>query len=117
VGERGVMLSGGQKQRISIARALIKSPDIVLLDDCLSAVDTKTEKRILQYFENELTNKTVLLITHRVSGLAHFDKIIVLQNGQIAEMGTHKQLMKQNGYYAEQWALAMNKPEPQASEL
>ena len=101
VGERGVTLSGGQKQRISIARALIKQPDIVLLDDCLSAVDTTTEKTILGYFNDALADKTSIIITHRIHGMLQFDKIIVLENGSIAEEGTHDQLLLNSGYYAE----------------
>ena len=101
VGERGVTLSGGQKQRISIARALIKQPDIVLLDDCLSAVDTTTEETILGYLNEALADKTSIIITHRIPGMLRFDKIIVLEQGSIAEQGTHDSLMQNGGYYAE----------------
>lgn len=101
VGERGVTLSGGQKQRISIARALIKDPNIVIFDDCLSAVDARTEQTIITNLYEYLQNKTAVIITHRIFALFNFDKIIVMQDGAIAEQGTHQQLLAQNGIYAE----------------
>jgi ATP-binding cassette subfamily B protein len=101
VGERGVTLSGGQKQRVSIARAFAKRPDVVLLDDCLSAVDTNTESRILGYLENSLADKTAVIITHRIYAMLQFDKIIVLDNHQITEEGTHETLLARGGYYAD----------------
>lgn len=107
VGERGVTLSGGQKQRVSIARALIKQPDVIILDDCLSAVDTETEHRIIQYLNTAMKDKTSIVITHRISGLFDFDKIIVLDNGEIAEMGSHEELLKQNGIYSELYQNSM----------
>lgn len=101
VGERGVSLSGGQKQRISIARALIKDPAIVILDDSLSAVDTKTEQKINNYLENELKGRTSIVITHRLSSLHSYDHIIVLDEGKIIEEGSHQQLIALNGQYAD----------------
>lgn len=99
VGERGVTLSGGQKQRISIARAFMKNPDIVLLDDALSAVDTTTEQNILSYFQKALSDKTSVIISHRANNLLNYDKIIVLENGQIVEEGTHDDLISADGFY------------------
>ena len=99
VGERGVTLSGGQKQRISIARALMKNGNIMLLDDCLSAVDAKTENNIVNNLSSFLTGKTTILITHRIFSALHFDKIIIMDDGEITEHGTHESLMMLNGYY------------------
>lgn len=99
IGERGITLSGGQKQRVSIARALIKHPDIIILDDCLSAVDTTTEKEILGYFNEVLADKTAIIITHRIYSHLQFDKIIVIEDGRITEAGTHEQLLERKGYY------------------
>jgi ATP-binding cassette, subfamily B, multidrug efflux pump len=107
IGERGVTLSGGQKQRISIARALIKEPEIVLFDDCLSAVDAKTEKHIIGHLYEYLKVKTALIITHRIFAGFKFDQIIVLEDGMIIEQGTHEQLLNLNGYYAELYKMQL----------
>ncbi|HCX72259.1 MAG TPA: multidrug ABC transporter ATP-binding protein [Candidatus Cloacimonas sp.] len=99
IGERGVTLSGGQKQRLAISRALLSDPNILILDDALSAVDTKTEKDILDTLIETRKNKTTIIIAHRISSLQHADKIIVLDNAKIAEMGTHEELLAINGIY------------------
>jgi ATP-binding cassette subfamily B multidrug efflux pump len=99
IGERGVTLSGGQKQRISIARALIKDPHIVVFDDCLSAVDARTEKEILGNLNHYLKDKTAIIITHRIFTLFDFDQIVVMEDGKMVEKGTHAELLAQNGYY------------------
>lgn len=104
VGERGVTLSGGQKQRISIARGLIKNPNLLVFDDCLSAVDARTEKEIIGNLYAYLKDKTAIIITHRIFALFEFDKIIVLEDGKIVETGTHDELLSLNGYYAELYA-------------
>ncbi|MFK8059824.1 MAG: ABC transporter ATP-binding protein [Polaribacter sp.] len=99
LGERGVTLSGGQKQRVSIARAIIKKPKILIFDDCLSAVDTETEEKILSNLERISKNITTFIISHRVSSAKNADKIIVLDDGEISQQGTHNQLITQDGYY------------------
>ena len=101
IGERGVTLSGGQKQRISIARALIKDHRLVIFDDCLSAVDAKTENEIIGNLYEYLENRTAIIITHRIFSLFHFDKIVVIEDGQIVEKGTHEELLNMNGFYTE----------------
>jgi ATP-binding cassette subfamily B multidrug efflux pump len=104
IGERGVTLSGGQKQRISIARGLIKNPNLLVFDDCLSAVDARTEKEIIGNLYAYLRDKTAIIITHRIFALFDFDKIIVLDEGKIVETGTHEDLLSLNGYYADLYA-------------
>lgn len=104
IGERGVTLSGGQKQRIAIARALIKNPSLVIFDDCLSAVDAKTEQNILNNLNSWWKDKTAVIITHRIFSLLEFDKVIVLDEGKIVEQGTHTSLLELKGYYAGMYA-------------
>ena len=99
LGERGITLSGGQKQRVSIARAIIKNPQILVFDDCLSAVDTETEEKILGNLEEVSKDKTTFIISHRVSSAKNADKIIILDEGKIIQQGTHNQLISENGYY------------------
>lgn len=103
VGEKGVSLSGGQKQRVSIARALIKNPEILILDDSLSAVDAKTEAKIIENIQRERAGKTTIISTHRLSGVQHAEHIIVIDNGAIIEEGTHEALVALGGWYKEQY--------------
>ncbi len=100
LGERGITLSGGQKQRVSIARAIIKDPEILLLDDCLSAVDTETEEAILNNLQEICKYKTTIIVSHRISSAKNADKIVILEDGKIIQQGTHNQLINQEGYYA-----------------
>jgi len=101
LGERGITLSGGQKQRVSIARALLKDPEIFLFDDCLSAVDTETEEEILNNLEKASSNRTTLIVSHRVSSAKNADKVLVLEDGKILQEGTHDELNSIDGYYKE----------------
>lgn len=117
IGERGVTLSGGQKQRISIARALIKEPKLVIFDDCLSAVDARTEKEIIQNLNQYLSNKTAIIITHRIFSLFDFDSIIVLEDGKIVETGRHHELISLNGYYAGLYAKQQEQETEDVREL
>lgn len=103
VGEKGIAISGGQKQRISIARAMIKDPDILILDDSLSAVDAKTETNIITNIQNERQGKTTIISTHRLSAVQHADLIVVLDHGRIIQQGTHQALIQQTGWYKEQF--------------
>ena len=99
LGERGVNLSGGQKQRISIARALLRKPELLILDDCLSAVDTETENRILERLKEQSRNQTTLIVSHRISTIRNAEKIIVINQGEIVESGTHDSLLENKGFY------------------
>ena len=111
LGERGITLSGGQKQRVSIARAIIKNPKILLFDDCLSAVDTETEEQILNNLLEISKDKTTIIVSHRVSSAKNADKIIIIDEGQIIQEGTHNQLVNQQGYYAELYAKQLSEKE------
>lgn len=104
LGERGITLSGGQKQRVSIARAIIKRPEILLFDDCLSAVDTETEEKILQNLERLTKDRTTIIVSHRISSAKNADQIIVLEDGKVLESGNHDSLIANNGYYKELYA-------------
>ncbi len=101
IGERGITLSGGQKQRVSIARAIVKQPQVLIFDDCLSAVDTRTEEEILNNLGRNMIGKTSIIIAHRISTIKNADKILVMDNGEIAEQGNHTDLMEQKGIYFE----------------
>jgi ATP-binding cassette subfamily B multidrug efflux pump len=103
LGERGITLSGGQKQRVSIARALINEPKILIFDDCLSAVDTRTEEEILNNLSRIMKGRTSVLIAHRISTIKNADKIIVMEEGRIVEQGTHNELLTKGGVYAEMY--------------
>lgn len=105
VGESGVTLSGGQKQRVSLARALIKDPEILILDDSLSAVDGKTESKIIEHLKKVRSNKTTFIAAHRLSAVQHADQIIVLEDGEMVEHGTHSELMKRQGWYYNQFVI------------
>lgn len=111
LGERGITLSGGQKQRVSIARALIKNAPILLLDDCLSAVDTETEETILNNLLTYCKDKTTVIVSHRVSSAKNADEIIILEDGKIIEKGTHNELLAQNGYYKELYVKQLSEKE------
>ena len=99
LGERGVNLSGGQKQRISIARALLRKPELLILDDCLSSVDTETENRILERLQNQSHKQTTIIVSHRISTIRNAEQIIVINNGEIIEEGSHQNLLKNKGFY------------------
>jgi ATP-binding cassette subfamily B protein len=101
VGERGITLSGGQKQRTAIARALIRNPKILILDDALSSVDTHTEDKILNHLRDVMRGRTTIFISHRVSTVRNADRIAVLHGGRIVELGTHDELLALNGYYSD----------------
>ncbi len=105
VGERGIKLSGGQRQRLSLARAILKDPRILILDEATSAVDNETEAAIQRSLKVVSKDRTVLVVAHRLSTIVAADRIVVLEQGVIVEQGTHSQLVSANGYYARQWAV------------
>jgi ATP-binding cassette subfamily B protein len=105
VGERGLKLSGGEKQRIAIARAILKKPTILIFDEATSALDSKTEKKIQRELKQLAKNRTTLVIAHRLSTIIDADQILVMDNGYIAERGTHQQLLTINGIYAHMWEI------------
>lgn len=111
LGERGITLSGGQKQRVSIARAIIHDPEILLFDDCLSAVDTETEEEILSNLFKISRNKTTIIVSHRISSAKNADKIIILENGEILQIGTHQELINVPGYYKELYLKQLSEKE------
>jgi len=111
LGERGITLSGGQKQRVSIARAIIKEAPILILDDCLSAVDTETEEKIITNFKTIFKHKTTIIVTHRASAAKNADKIIILDEGRIVQEGTHKELVNQEGFYQDLYIKQLSEKE------
>ena len=111
LGERGITLSGGQKQRVSLARAIIKDPQILMLDDALSAVDTETEEAILANLAQVARGRTTIIVGHRVSSARHADKVIILDNGRIIQQGTHNQLVAEEGYYRELYLKQLSEKE------
>ena len=117
LGERGITLSGGQKQRLSIARAIIKKPTIYVIDDCLSALDTNTEKEILANIRRFTNNVTSVIISHRVTSVMEADRILVLDHGVVVEQGQHAELLRENGYYASIFAKQQREPAAQLPEM
>mgnify|MGYP003385340452 CR=1 FL=1 len=108
VGEKGIMLSGGQKQRVSIARALYTPADILILDNVLSAVDYETERAIMSELNNQLIDRSLIVVSHRISALQDMDEILVLKEGEIIARGQHQQLLENSSYYKHTWELQQN---------
>ena len=114
VGERGLKLSGGEKQRVGIARTLLKNPPILILDEATSALDTETEREIREALTNASEGRSVLTIAHRLSTIADADRIIVLENGSIVEIGTHEALLSKRGRYYSLWTKQLTEDKPAA---
>jgi ATP-binding cassette subfamily B multidrug efflux pump len=112
IGERGITLSGGQKQRVAIARAVLRDPKILILDDALASVDTLTEERILQGLADVMRGRTTILISHRVSTVQNASRIFVIEHGEVAEQGTHAELIRSGGYYADLYQKQLLEEEP-----
>lgn len=111
VGDRGVMLSGGQRQRIAIARALLQDPDILLLDEATSALDTVSERLVQQALDELSRDRTVMVVAHRLSTVRHADTIVVMDQGQVVEQGTHGELLQRRGKYAQLWEMQFGSPD------
>ena len=111
VGERGVLLSGGQKQRIAIARALIQNPEIMILDEATSALDTESERLVQDALDKLMVNRTTFVIAHRLSTIINADKIVVMENGEIKEIGTHQELLEFKGLYKHFYEIQFGKKE------
>ena len=116
VGEKGIMLSGGQKQRLSIARALLTPSDLIIMDNVLSAVDYETERNILNAVFRHINDKSLLVVSHRISALENMDEILVLEQGKIIARGTHSQLLASSSYYRETWELQQHNSSTQHTE-
>ena len=117
VGERGVLLSGGQKQRIAIARALIQNPEIMILDEATSALDTESERLVQDALDKLMVNRTTFVIAHRLSTIINADKIVVMENGEIKEIGTHQELLEFKGLYKHFYEIQFGKKERKKEEV
>ncbi len=116
VGERGLKLSGGEKQRVAIARTLLKDPPILILDEATSALDSRTEAAIQETLHDVAARRTCIVIAHRLSTVVDADQIVVLDQGRVAERGTHAQLLRKNGLYADMWARQQSEREAEEAQ-